>query len=144
MMLNTRATSPAVASSAPPVSTRGAPGWEDSGTKRIVPAIATTARTTLTAKAARQENHSSRIPVHSRPSTELPPATPAQMPTARVRSAGGNVPVIVDSVAGITSAAPRPIRPRRTMRSFAEETAIAAAEAVPNTTSPAMSALRRP
>src|SRR5271170_3518866 len=74
MMLNTRATSPMVASSAPPVSTRGAPGWEDSGTKRIVPAIATAARTTLTAKAARQENHSSRIPVHSRPSTELPPA----------------------------------------------------------------------
>jgi hypothetical protein len=54
------------------------------------------------------------------------------------------VPVIVDSVAGITSAAPRPIRPRRTMRAFAEEIAMAAAEAAPKTTSPASSALRRP
>ncbi len=143
-MLKTRATSPTVASSAPPVSTRGASGWEDSGTKRIVPAIAIAARTTLTAKAARQENHSSRTPVHSRPSTALPPATPAQTPTARVRSAGGNVPVIVDSVAGITSAAPAPIRPRSTMRVPAEEMAIAAAEAAPKTTSPASSALRRP
>ncbi len=78
MMLKTRATSPMVASSAPPVSTGGASGWEDSGTKRIVPAMATAARTTLTAKAARQENHSSRTPVHSSPSTALPPATPAR------------------------------------------------------------------
>ncbi len=52
--------------------------------------------------------------------------------------------MIVDSVAGIASAAPAPIRPRRTMRALAEEMAIAAAEAAPKTISPASSALRRP
>ena len=36
------------------------------------------------------------------------PATPAQVPTAFARCADGNVEVIVDKVAGMTSAAPRP------------------------------------
>ncbi len=74
----------------------------------------------------------------------LPPATAAQIPTALVRSAGGNVPVMVDNVAGITKAAPSPMRPRRTISSLAEETAMAAADAAPKTTRPPMSALRRP
>ena len=52
--------------------------------------------------------------------------------------------MMVDSVAGITKAAPRPMSPRRTMRSLAEFTAMAAAEAPPNRRSPAMRALRRP
>ena len=38
--------------------------------------------------------------------------------------------MIVDSVAGITSDAPKPIRPRKTMSSFADDTVIATADAV--------------
>ncbi len=98
----------------------------------------------MTAKAARQENQWRRTPLQSSPKMALPPATAAQTPTAFVRSAGGYVPVIVDNVAGITNAAPRPIRPRRKMRSLAEDTAIAAADAAPKTIRPPMSALRRP
>jgi hypothetical protein len=109
-----------------------------------VPAIAIPASTTLTAKADRQENHCSSVPVASRPSRALPPATAAHTLTARVRAAGGNVPVIVDSVAGMTSAAPRPIRPRRKISSLAEEAVIATAEAPPKMASPAISARRRP
>jgi hypothetical protein len=144
MMLNTRAIRPAMASMAPTLSSGGASGCEDSGTNPTVPAMAITASTTLTAKADRQENHSSSVPVPSSPSRALPPATAAHTLTARVRWAGGKVPVMVDRVAGMTRAAPRPIRPRRPMSSLAEETVIAAAEAPPKMTSPASSARRRP
>ena len=98
----------------------------------------------MTAKAERQENHSKRTPQHSSPKIALPPATAAQTLTALVRSAGGNVPVIVDRVAGMTNAAPNPMSPRNPISSFAEDTAMAAAEAPPKTSSPAMRALRRP
>ena len=40
------------------------------------------------------------------------PANPAQMPTAFARSSGGNTLVIVDSVPGMTSAAPIPVSAR--------------------------------
>src|ERR1700684_3902671 len=102
------------------------------------------ARTTLTAKAARQENQWSRTPQQSTPKIAPPPAPAAQTPTAFVRSAGGYVPVIVDNVAGITKAAPSPMRPRRRMRSLAEDTAMAAADAAPKTIRPPIRALRRP
>jgi hypothetical protein len=144
MMLKTSATRPTVANSAPPLSIAGASGCEDSGTKRAVPTSATTARTTLTAKAALQEKKCRRIPEQRSPKMALPPATAAQIPTAFVRSAGGKVPVIVDKVAGITKAAPSPIRPRRKISSLGEDTAIAAADAAPKTMRPPMSALRRP
>ncbi len=89
MMLNTSATRLSMTSEAPPLSSGGAAGLADSGTKRIVPAIAITASTTLTAKADRQENASSSAPVHSSPSIALPPATPAHTePRGCVRRAG--------------------------------------------------------
>src|SRR5207237_3520 len=45
------------------------------------------------------------------------PAKPAQMAIARPRSSGGNTAVTVESVAGMTNAAPRPVMPRPTMTS---------------------------
>jgi hypothetical protein len=133
-----------MARNAPPLSRAGASDSEDSGTKRNVPPRAITARTTLTAKEERQENHSRRTPQHSNPKIALPPATAAQTLTALVRSAGGNVPVIVDRVAGMTKAAPNPMSPRNTISSLAEDTAMATPDAPPKTSSPAMRALRRP
>ena len=66
------------------------------------------------------------------------------MLTARPRSAGGNVPVIVDSVAGITSAAPRPRIARSAISSVADEAVIATADPAPKITRPTISATRRP
>ena len=44
--------------------------------------------------------------------TAPPPATPAHVPTALVRSSGGNVVVMIDNVAGIVIAAPTPANER--------------------------------
>jgi hypothetical protein len=66
------------------------------------------------------------------------------MLTARARSVDGNVPVIVDSVAGITSAAPRPRTARSAISSVADEEVIATADPAPKITRPAISATRRP
>ena len=79
-----------------------------------------------------------------RPSTAVPPATAAQTLTARVRCGPGKVPVMVDSVAGMTSAAPRPRTARRTISSAAECAVIATADPAPKIDSPAISARRRP
>ena len=58
-------------------------------------------------------------PGASRPKTAAPPATAAQTLTARVRCSSGKVPVMVDRVAGMTSAAPRPMTARRPISSLA-------------------------
>ena len=100
---------------APPTSSWGASLSADSGTNRRVPTIAIAASTTLSAKTDCHDQTSSSSPVISRPAMALPPATPAQTPTARVRCCGGKVPVMVERVAGITSAAPRPSTPRSAM-----------------------------
>ncbi len=74
----------------------------------------------------------------------LAPATPAQAPTARARCSSGKVLVIVDSVAGITNAAPRPSTPRNAINQPGSDTAIAASEPPPKMTRPVTSARRRP
>ena len=58
---------------------------------------------TLTTKIEGHENHSSRIPEASNPSTPPPAATPTQVPTALPRSSGGNTVVITESVTGMTT-----------------------------------------
>ena len=125
-------------------SSRGASGSADSGTNRSVPTSASAAKTTLTPKIDRHERPVSSAPETSSPKIAAPPATAAQMLTALVRFAGGNVPVIVDNVAGITSAAPKPITPRNPISSVAESAVIATADPTPKITSPAISATRRP
>jgi len=66
------------------------------------------------------------------------------MLTALVRCAGGKVPVIVDRVAGMTSAAPRPRTARRPISSVALVAVMATADPAPKIASPASSARRRP
>ncbi len=91
-----------------------------------------------------QDQRSSRPPVASSPTTAAPPATAAHTLTAFVRCASGTVLVIVESVAGITSAAPMPSTPRSAISSVAERAVIAAADPRPKIASPAISARRRP
>ncbi len=98
----------------------------------------------MTPNTDRHEKTSSSAPDTTTPSTAAPPATPAQMLTALTRWAGGKVPVIVDSVAGMTSAAPRPMTARSPISTVASEAIIAAAEPMPNTARPMISSRRRP
>ena len=70
--------------------------------------------------------------------------TPAHTLTARVRCSPGKVPVMVDRVAGMTSAAPRPMTARRPMSSAAELAVMATADPAPKIVRPAISARRRP
>ncbi len=65
-------------------------------------------RPTLNANTDRHENASSSPPAVRRPINAPPTVTPDQMPTARPRSSGGNTRVMIDSVIGITAAAPIP------------------------------------
>jgi hypothetical protein len=90
----------------------------------------------LIAKTAGQENHSRIAPESSRPMTAPPPATPAHIPTARPRSSGGKMFVMIESVVGMTSAAPTPMTARRPINVPGSLTKIATAEAPPKTTRP--------
>src|SRR4029079_18800783 len=115
----------------------------------------------FTAKTARHDHHSSTRPEVRRPRIAEAPATPAQAPTALARCAAGKVEVIVESVAGITSAAPTPRRARIAISQEASALVIAAAEPTaeharaakrvfrpteqtPKIARPASSVLRRP
>ena len=106
--------------------------------------MAMAARAMLRPKTERQEKNSSSAPAPSTPKMAAPPATAAQMLTALVRLAGGNVPVMVDSVAGMTRAAPSPITVRRAISSLAPDTVIATADPAAKMTRPASRKRRRP
>ena len=108
MIEYTSATMPVTASTAPLRSRRGACGSAVSGTNRRVPARAAAASTTFSPNTDGHDQTSRTSPEVSSPSTADPPATAAQTLTARVRCSLAKVPVMVDRVAGITSAAPRP------------------------------------
>ena len=99
---------------------------------------------TLTTKIEGHENHSSRIPEASNPSTPPPAATPTQVPTALPRSSGGNTVVITESVTGMTHAAPIPIPTRSAISSAGELRKMANSEASPYTDSPRISSGFRP
>ena len=102
------------------------------------------ASTTLRPKIERHEKTTRRAPEASSPRIAAPPPTAAQMLTARVRAEAGNVLVIVDSVAGITSAAPTPRTARRAINSVADVVVIATAEPPPKIIRPTIRATRRP
>ena len=83
-----------------------------SGTRAMPASSATTATGTLTKKTEPQSNQRSNSPPTSGPSPMPTAARPAQIPMAFPRSSRGNTAVIVDSVAGMMSAAPSPITAR--------------------------------
>jgi hypothetical protein len=144
MIEYTSATRPITARMAPLMSRRRVSGSADSGTKRMVPAMAAAARMTFSANTDGHDQTCRTVPETSRPSTAAPPATAAQTLTARVRCSLAKVPVMVERVAGITSAAPRPITARRPISSPAELAVMATADAAPKIDRPAISAHRRP
>ncbi len=106
--------------------------------------MAAPARTTFRPNTDGHDHTCNRRPEVRRPRTAAPPATAAHTLTARVRCAPGKVPVIVDRVAGMTSAAPRPRTARRPISSAAECAVIATADPAPKIARPAISVRRRP
>ena len=91
-----------------------------------------------------QSQTSSSTPETSRPKTAPAPATPTQAPTARPRCSAGNDVVMIDRVVGMTSAAPTPITPRRTISTSGSAVNAAAAEPSAKTASPMTSTGLRP
>ena len=72
------------------------------------------------------------------------PAKPAQIAIACGRSLGGNTWARIDSVAGITNAAPTPITARAPIKLLAELDNAANTDAAPNTIRPPFSASAAP
>ena len=99
---------------------------------------------TLTRKTDVQENHSSSRPPKSGPRPMPIAAMPAQMPIALPRSSRGKTFVMIDSVAGMISAAPTPIAARIAISWFALSATSTARLAVPKIARPAWSARLRP
>src|SRR5215213_8556300 len=75
-------------------------------------------------------------PVASGPIAPAAPEIPAQVAIARARSCGGNTLTMIDSVAGITNAAPMPMKARHATTPAAESTVDATSAAPRNTTRP--------
>ena len=72
------------------------------------------------------------------------PPTPIQIPIAFARSSRGKTSVRIDSVPGITSAAPAPCSARNAISAPALEESAAPTEASPKTTMPIVIERRRP
>jgi hypothetical protein len=109
-----------IESSTPAMSMRPGFGSFDSGTRvktRITPAAAI--GTLMRNTEPHQKCSSSRPPTIGPMATPRPTA-PAQTPMARPRSRGSKTLAMIDSVAGMTAAAPRPITARAQMSWSAE------------------------
>ncbi len=85
-----------------------------------------------------------RKPPSSGPSASASAETPAHVPIARPRSAGGKVFVMIESVAGIISAAPTPWVIRLITSAVVEGARPAVAEEIAKRTTPSRNIRRRP
>ncbi len=131
--------------STPGTSTRWATvSSRDSRTANSVTSTAPTATGRLRKKIDCQLTLSTRKPPTTGPIASAIADTPAQVPIALPRSAGGKALVMIDSVAGIIIAEPTPCTARQaTSQVSLGEKPIAALESA-NTVTPARNMLRRP
>ena len=134
---------PTAESSREPTGSSGADSGVLRGTKRSVMAPPSGERR-VEAEDRRPVNHSSNRPEASRPTSALPPATPAQIPTARSGASAEKVPVMIDSVVGMIIAAPRPMTARTAIRVPGSESCVATSAPRPKIARPASSTVRRP
>src|SRR5947209_11153820 len=144
MMPYTRLTRPATDRTAPGASTRGLDGSLELGTIRYPARRAVRTTGTLTRKTDPHQKWSRRIPPTTGPKAIPSPDTPAHTPMARPRSSAGNTLVRIDSVDGMISAPPTPIRARVAVRRLAVPAKAEATEPAPKITRPHASAERRP
>ena len=130
-------------SAAPGQSTGGASLTRDDETVHVSTKSSTAAPLSAQ-KIDCQDEKCSSAPEPSIPRAPPEPATPAQMPTALVRSAGGYAAVSNDNVAGMMNAAPSPAAARAAMIWTGLSNTSGAIDATANTASPVSSAPRLP
>jgi len=116
----------------------------DSCAANSVTATAPAATGRLRKKIARQLTDSVSSPPRTGPMASASADTPAQVPIALPRSCGGKALVMIDSVAGIISAAPMPWIARPATRALSVGASPMAALESANTTTPTRNARRRP
>ena len=144
MIAAVRTPRPTVDSTAPTGSSRACFGSFEFGTNFGAAASAAITIGTLTRNTAVQSNCSIRKPPAAGPTPTPMPATAAQMPIAFGRSSAGKTLVRIDSVVGMISAPPTPIRARVAISISGEVANAEASEAPPKMVRPATSAPRRP
>ena len=144
MIANTNAPSPPSERSAPAGSSGVFASSRDSGANvQIAMNVrATSGRFTSTAEP--HHHRSSSAPDTIGPIAPPAPANPAHTAMARERSSGGKIVVMIESVAGITNAAPMPMTARPAITWFAPVAIPATMAPSPNTTRPLSNARLRP
>ena len=141
----TRPVSPMVSVATPGTSMRRATvSSRDSCAANSVTATAPAATGRLRKKIARQLTDSVSSPPRTGPMASASADTPAQVPIALPRSCGGKALVMIDSVAGIISAAPMPWIARPATSALSVGASPMAALESANTTTPTRKARRRP
>src|SRR6478609_2250250 len=144
MIPYTNAASPTIDSSAPSGSSGAWIFSRDLGMRKKPATSAITTTATLIRKIEPHQKCSSSAPLTTPPMATPTPAKPAQIAIARGRSLGGNTWARIDSVAGITNAAPTPITARAPITALDVLDNAANSDAAPNTIRPPLSASRRP
>src|SRR5579871_1643171 len=133
--------SPAIDSSAPTGSSRGAEGSRESGTRNQPPIRPMVTMGRLTRKTEPHQKWLKRKPPVTGPRPMPSAETPAQMPMAFPRSIGlVKTLVSMDSVDGMMNAPPMPMNARVAMRTDAEPLNADRAEPVPKMVRPSASA----
>ena len=128
---------PAIDSSAPAGSGGSAAGFFEAGTSSSAPANAAATIGTLTRKMEPHQNRASSRPPAIGPMAMPSPMVAAQAPMARARSAGSrNMSLMIDSEAGIVSAAPAPMTARQAISRSTEPENAAPADPAAKTARP--------
>ena len=126
------------------MSSRWPAGSAVSGTVSSTPASATATSGTLIRKTLPHQKWVSSRPPRVGPITMPTPVTADQAAMAWGRSRGGNTELMIDSVAGITNAAPRPITTRATISMLVPPANAASVLPGANTVRPPSRERRRP
>jgi hypothetical protein len=96
-------------------------GSRDSGTSTATSVTPATTMGTLIRKTEPHQKCSSSTPPSTGPIATARPTAPAQTPMARGRSRGSKTLAMIERVAGMTAAAPRPISARAAISWSGEE-----------------------
>ena len=145
MIAHSRAVRPAIDSTAPPRSSFGASWSRELGTTKTQPMMARMRTGRLTRKIEPHSKCSSNQPPVTGPSATPSPEQPAQIAIALARSlASRNTLVRIESVAGMMSAPPTPIRARQAISWFADPAIEATTDPTPKIAIPIIRAPRRP
>lgn len=141
---HTRPVIPAVTRTVPGRSSPRPSPARVSGTSRTIPTSATVTTGTLIRNTPAQLHASTSAPPSRGPAAMPTDATALHTAKARGRSRPGNTATSTASVAGITSAAPTPIRARIAISQPTEGAAAASADATPKTSRPPTTVRRLP